>query len=132
MPLDAPPEKLKEMGYKFVPLSRCPVEEDVLNTFMLSHRRALVITGGPSSVYAADAPVFHPGVLELGIPVLGICYGMQLANKVRRFAKRTRNICRLDTSVVCRYTEEVWSEEHNERMGNTLLRWTRPRRSLRK
>ena len=38
----------------------------------------LVLSGGPNSVYDADAPPFDAGWLELGVPVLGICYGMQL------------------------------------------------------
>ena len=40
--------------------------------------RGLVLSGGPSSVYDDDAPPFNDGWLELGVPVLGICYGMQL------------------------------------------------------
>jgi GMP synthase (glutamine-hydrolysing) len=37
----------------------------------------LLLSGGPSSVYDADAPVCNARVLQLGVPVLGICYGMQ-------------------------------------------------------
>lgn len=38
---------------------------------------ALVLSGGPSSVYADGAPALKPELLELGIPVFGICYGFQ-------------------------------------------------------
>jgi GMP synthase (glutamine-hydrolysing) len=55
--------------------------------------RALVLSGGPASVRSPGAPMPDPGILDLGIPVLGICYGMQaiaraLGGKVSRGHKR--------------------------------------------
>jgi GMP synthase (glutamine-hydrolysing) len=42
------------------------------------HPRALILSGGPASVTEPGAPGLAEGVLELGVPVLGICYGMQV------------------------------------------------------
>ena len=53
----------------------------------------VILSGGPSSVYDADAPAADPKVLELGVPILGICYGLHfivhhLGGKVLSAPKR--------------------------------------------
>ena len=62
--------------------------------------RAVILSGGPASVYDEGAPGLDKRVLELGVPVLGICYGMQLlahvlGGKVERAAKREYGAARL-------------------------------------
>jgi GMP synthase (glutamine-hydrolysing) len=61
----------------------------------------IVLSGGPSSVYDATAPVCDPKVLQLDIPVLGICYGMHwlthtLGGKVARAERREYGPAQLD------------------------------------
>ncbi|MNO17702.1 GMP synthase [glutamine-hydrolyzing] [compost metagenome] len=70
MPFNTPVERLREIAPK-----------------------GIVFSGGPSSVYAEDAPHIDPAVYDIGVPIFGICYGMQLmahqlGGKVERAAKR--------------------------------------------
>jgi GMP synthase (glutamine-hydrolysing) len=64
--------RVREMGvYAEVRASETPAAE-------LEDRRGIIISGGPASVYAPDSPTVDPELFSLGVPVLGICYGMQL------------------------------------------------------
>ncbi|HEY1866007.1 MAG TPA: glutamine-hydrolyzing GMP synthase [Candidatus Acidoferrales bacterium] len=61
----------------------------------------IVLSGGPCSVYDADAPPCDPDVLSLGVPILGICYGLQwiartLGGRVERAQRREYGPAELD------------------------------------
>ncbi len=63
--------------------------------------KGLILSGGPSSVYEPGAPLPHPGIFQLGIPILGICYGMQatcraLGCEVKPCASREFGYTRID------------------------------------
>ncbi len=57
---------------KVMPFSTSP------DTIRAEAPAGIILSGGPASVYEPGAPTVDPGIFELGVPVLGICYGMQL------------------------------------------------------
>lgn len=76
LPLNTPINKLKQYG-------------------------ALIISGGPQSVYSQDAPQYDPKLFQLNIPILGICYGMQLmihalGGKVEKKTRREDGPCQIE------------------------------------
>ena len=89
-------------------------EFNVFSTIMRPNTRAaeidalapngIILSGGPMSVYQKGAPMPDPGIFALGIPVLGICYGMQvmghlLDGKVAHGQKREYGRAELDITV---------------------------------
>src|SRR5688572_7155421 len=52
-----------------------------LETIRQHNPRGIVLSGGPDSVYEEAAPACDPAIYEMGIPILGVCYGMQLLAK---------------------------------------------------
>lgn len=66
--------RLRELNVHSVVLPAASSVERILS----QRPAALVLSGGPNSVTDPGAPGIAPGLLELGLPVLGICYGMQL------------------------------------------------------
>lgn len=64
---------------------------------------AVILSGGPASVYDPDSPKCDPRIFELGIPVLGICYGLQwmaaaLGGKVQRASRREYGFAELEVA----------------------------------
>lgn len=62
--------------------------------------KGIILSGGPASVYEENSPRVDPGVFDLGIPVLGICYGMhymihELGGRIRHARKREYGFAKL-------------------------------------
>src|ERR1700733_1015399 len=67
--------RVREKGV-FSELVRPDISADELKKL---NPKGIILSGGPASVYEPNAPHCDPKIFDLGIPILGICYGMQLA-----------------------------------------------------
>lgn len=58
----------------------CRIERSDLSAAEIKElgAKALVLSGGPNSIFEEHAPQIDPGIFELGIPILGVCYGLQI------------------------------------------------------
>jgi len=65
--------RVREMGV-YCEIYACDVDPEEIIRFAPT---AIILSGGPESVYDAKGPEAPPAVFTLGVPVLGICYGMQ-------------------------------------------------------
>src|SRR2546430_10378405 len=70
--------RVREQGV-YSQLVRPDISVDQLRTM---NPKGLILSGGPSSVYEPDAPKCDPKIFDLGVPILGICYGMQLGAQI--------------------------------------------------
>jgi len=85
--------------------------------------KGIIFTGGPNSVYAEGAPMLDKEIFELGVPVLGICYGMQLMSQVlggkvdrateREYGKIHLNVKKDDTLFKEIESSQCWMS-HND------------------
>jgi GMP synthase (glutamine-hydrolysing) len=66
--------RVRELGVFSVVLPYCATLEDIKE----HEPQGLILSGGPSCILDAEAPRCDKGIYELGVPILGICYGMQL------------------------------------------------------
>jgi GMP synthase (glutamine-hydrolysing) len=92
--------------------------------------RAIVLSGGPASVYEPGAPSIDPEIFQLGVPILGICYGLQLmahllGGRVERASSREYGAARASverpTGIFGRFSEgevlDVWMS-HGDRIAS--------------
>jgi GMP synthase (glutamine-hydrolysing) len=74
--------RIRENGVysEIVPHDISPEEVAALNQKF--NVKGLIFSGGPSSVYEPNAPKLHPRILEVNLPILGLCYGHQLLAQI--------------------------------------------------
>ena len=88
----------------------CTITEAEIKAFA---PKGIILSGGPASVYEGAAPTVSPCVFELGVPVLGICYGQQLmcqllGGKVETHLEREFGRSEIEIVKSCALFEGLW------------------------
>ncbi len=107
--------RIRDLGVSSEILPFNASKEDIL----MKQPRGIILSGGPSSVYDEKAPVMKKNMLELGVPILGICYGLQLIAKLsegevkQKQREYGKNILRVQKQGILlkglKKTEQVWA-----------------------
>ena len=97
------------------------ISDDAVRAF---NARGVILSGGPESVTAVEGPKSPQAVFELGVPVLGICYGMQtmaaqLGGRVSAGSHREFGYAQVTVSAPCRLLDDL--RDHADISGRALL-----------
>ena len=97
----------------------CQIEPPGISTDEIKalNPEGIILSGGPASIYEKNSPKTDPGIFNLGIPVLGICYGMQfmvagLGGTVEKAGKREYGFAELEVKKTEGFFEGVKKKEH--------------------
>ena len=90
--------------------------------------KGIILSGGPSSVYEEGAPTIDPAILEMGVPILGICYGMQVVAhilglnvepaKSREFGHRKIEVTESDPLFAHTPSSQIVWMSHGDQVGH--------------
>ena len=112
--------RVRELGV-YSEIYACDVDPAAIKSFA---PKAVILSGGPESVYAVKAPEAPKEVFEMGVPVLGICYGMQtmaaqLGGQVESASRREFGAAQIRPTVASRLLDGL--EDNRDAAGRRVL-----------
>jgi GMP synthase (glutamine-hydrolysing) len=112
--------RVRELGV-YSEIYACDVDPAAIKSFA---PKAVILSGGPESVYAVKAPEAPKEVFEMGVPVLGICYGMQtmaaqLGGQVESASRREFGAAQIRPTVASRLLDGL--EDNRDTAGRRVL-----------
>src|SRR5512139_2627813 len=76
--------RIREFGVYSEIVSHDISTEEIVNLGQKLNVRGMILSGGPSSVYEPNAPRLNPKILEMNLPILGLCYGHQIVAQISK------------------------------------------------